>query len=270
MVRAVFGVLIGLGYSFIVFVFLCVFSPFEQFEVISVVSLYYSIFSVTNLSYWVLLSFILFVFLVVPFVRFSLFGVRLFQVLLGLYSLLLGVCREVLGRSLTGSYFVPLFVFFIFICFSNFFGLIPYAYTVTAQLAVTFFFGLSVWLGKLFVGVSLHGSLLWSILVPSGLPFFLVPFFVLVESIGFIIPVVSLSVRLFANMMSGHVLLNVLFGFTWLLLGSGSVLFISVGVISLLVLVLLLGLEVAVAFIQAYVFTLLSGLYLSDMEIGSH
>jgi ATP synthase subunit 6 len=126
-----------------------------------------------------------------------------------------------------------------------------------------------VWVGKLVLGLRNHGLTLFGMFIPGGAPFAMVPFFVFVELIGFLIPMVSLAVRLFANLCAGHILLKVLFGFCWTMMMSGGVLFVA-HFVPLLVLFLLLGLETAVALIQAYVFTLLTVLYIGDCEKGGH
>lgn len=113
-------------------------------------------------------------------------------------------------------YIAPMLVVMILVLFSNLLGLIPYSYSITSQLVVTLALAGGIWIGKLVVGVNKHGLSLLGMFIPSGLPFGMVPFFVVVELIGFCIPLVSLSVRLFANIMSGHVLVKVLFGFVFI------------------------------------------------------
>ena len=169
-----------------------------------------------------------------------------------------------------GRSFLP-FVFsvFTFIQVSNLLGLVPYSFTVSSHLIVSLSLALGIWIGKLIIGFRQHGLHLFGIFLPQGIPFAMVPFFVLIEAIGFIIPVVSLSVRQFANLMSGHILLKVIFGFAWSMMLAGGLLFIC-HFVPLGVLFLLLGLESSVAVIQAYVFTVLTCIYLADMINGGH
>jgi ATP synthase subunit 6 len=148
-------------------------------------------------------------------------------------------------------------------------GLVPYSFTVTSHLIVTLTVATLIWVGKLLIGLRCHGIKLLGIFLPAGAPFAIVPFLVFIELIGFFITVISLSVRLFANIMAGHILLKVLAGFAWTILLAGGFLFVA-HFLPLGVLFLLLGLETGVAFVQAYVFTLLTCLYVSDMLNGGH
>ena len=117
-----------------------------------------------------------------------------------------------------------MFALFSFILCCNLLGLIPYSFTVTSHIAVTLFFSIIVWFGKLFIGLRLHGVKLLGLFLPAGAPVILFPFLVILEVITFVMTVVSLSVRLFANMMAGHILLKVFAGFAWTMLLAGGML----------------------------------------------
>lgn len=129
---------------------------------------------------------------------------------------------ETIGWNKGKVYFPFIFSLFTFILFCNLLGLIPYSFTVTSHIAVTLFFSLAIWIGKLLIGVRIHGIKLLSLFLPGGAPLILVPFLVLLEMITFVITIVSLSVRLFANMMAGHILLKVFAGFAWSMMISGG------------------------------------------------
>lgn len=187
----------------------------------------------------------------------------------GMYSLVLGMVYESVGKKEGGEFVGKVFTLFIFILMCNLVGLVPYSYTVTAQLIVTMTLSLGVWIGKVIVGVRKHGVKLLGMFIPGGAPFVMVPFFVFLEVLGFIIPLISLAVRLFANMMSGHILLKVLFGFAWTMMMAGGLLGV-LHIVPLSILYLLLFLETAVALMQAYVFTLLTCIYIGDMISGGH
>jgi F-type H+-transporting ATPase subunit a len=163
------------------------------------------------------------------------------------------------------------FVFsvFTFILGCNRFGLVPYSFTVTSHLVVTMTLALAIWVGKLVMGFRLHGLAFFRMFLPTGTPFLMVPFMVPLEVLGFTITFVSLSVRLFANMMAGHILLKVIAGFAWSMMVAGGVMWVA-HFIPRAVLFLLLGLETAVAFIQAYVFTLRTCIYIGDSIHGGH
>jgi len=139
----------------------------------------------------------------------------------------------------------------------NLFGLVPYSFTSTSHLAVTVTLGLAVWVGKLFIGIRAHGVKLVGMFLPQGLPVPIIPFIVGIEILSFFMVLISLPVRLFANMMSGHILLKVLAGFAWMMMTSGGLLYVA-HFLPLLVVFLLMFLETGVAIVQAYVFTLLT------------
>ncbi len=163
---------------------------------------------------------------------------------------------ETMGKE--GMRFFPLVAtLFVFILFSNYIGLIPGAYTVTSQIIVTAAFSFLVYGISLVVGFSLHGVKFLGILIPPGTPGWLVPLMVPIEIISQIARPISLAVRLFANMTAGHVMLAVLFGLTI----SGGVL---IGWLPFVFTVAIYLLEFGIAFIQAYIFTILTCVYLGD------
>lgn len=167
-----------------------------------------------------------------------------------------GMIHETMGPE--GMRFFPLIAsLFLFILFCNLLGLIPGAYTVTSQLVVTGVFALSVYALSLVVGLKLHGAKFLSILVPPGTPGWLVPLMIPIEVISQLARPISLAVRLFANMTAGHVILGVLFGLTI----SGGFL---IGWLPFSFTVALYGLELGIAFIQAYIFTILTCVYMGD------
>jgi F-type H+-transporting ATPase subunit a len=145
-------------------------------------------------------------------------------------------------------------------------GMVPYSYSMTAQLVVTRRRARSVWIWKRWRGVSMHGRSLLGRRRPRGTPLAMVPMRVGLERRGFCITCVSLSVRLFANRMAGHILLKVLGGFGWVRRLGTEVR----GMVPLVVVRRLMRLETAVACIQAYVFVLLRCIYIGDMRKGGH
>jgi len=250
-------------------------NPLEQFEIVVLVPFKlgdYIDLSFTNASLLMFLS-VGFIVMLIRMVTMN-GGGRLVpgswqNVVEGMYRLVMGMVNESIGRKNHGEFLGIVFGLFLFVLGCNLIGLIPYSYTVTSQLIVTFTLSLGVWLGKILVGVRNHGIKLLGMFIPQGVPFGMVPFFVFIEIIGFVIPLVSLAVRLFANMLSGHILLKVLFGFAWTMMMAGG-LGMVLHLVPLSVLYLLLGLETAVALIQAYVFALLTCIYIGDMLKGGH
>ncbi len=167
-----------------------------------------------------------------------------------------GMIRETMGQE--GMRFFPLVSsLFFFILFCNLLGLIPGSFTVTSQLVVTGVFAVGVYTLSVVVGFRLHGIRFLGILVPPGTPGWLIPLMIPIELISHLARPLSLSVRLFANMTAGHVILGVLFGLTI----AGGLL---IGWLPFAFTVALYALELGIAFIQAYIFTILTCVYLGD------
>ena len=163
---------------------------------------------------------------------------------------------DTMGKD--GMRFFPLVAtLFLFILFSNYIGLIPGTYTVTSQIIVTAAFSFLVYGISLVIGFWLHGIKFLGILVPPGTPGWLVPLMIPIEIISQLARPISLAVRLFANMTAGHVMLAVLFSLT---VGGG----LLIGWLPFVFTVAIYGLEFGIAFIQAYIFTILTCVYLGD------
>lgn len=171
------------------------------------------------------------------------------------YELVAGVVRDNVG-STGRPYFPFIFTIFIFVLFSNLFGLIPYSFTVTSHIIVTFALAAMVWIGVTVIGIAKHGLHFFSLFLPKGIPIALAPLLVVIELISYLVRPVTLSMRLFANMMAGHTLIKVIAGFV-VALGL-------FGVVPLVVTSAIYGLELLVAVLQAYVFAILTSLYLND------
>ena len=154
-------------------------------------------------------------------------------------------------------YFPFVFSLFMFVLFCNMLGMLPYSFTVTSHIIVTFALAAIIFIGVTIIGFVNHGVGYLKLFIPSGVPVVLLPIIVIIEIISYLARPVSLSVRLFANMMAGHTMLKVFGGFV-----------ISLGIIGgwlpLSFTVALIGLEVLIAFLQAYVFAILTCIYLND------
>ena len=170
-------------------------------------------------------------------------------------------------RSNVGSegrpYFPLIFTLFMFVLFSNLLGLIPYSYTTTSQIVVTFAMALAIFVGVTLIALVKHGFHFFSFFVPSGAPKVLIPFLVVIEVISYFVRPVSLSVRLFANMLAGHTMLKVFAGLAVMIASAGGVA-VAGSILPLIAIIGLTGLEVLVAVLQAYVFTILTCMYLND------
>ncbi|MAG96205.1 MAG: F0F1 ATP synthase subunit A [Alphaproteobacteria bacterium] len=171
------------------------------------------------------------------------------------YEFIANMLRENVGSE-GRQYFPFVFTLFMFIVTSNLLGLLPYSFTVTSHIVITFAMAIVVFLGVTVIGLIKHKFHFFSFFVPKGVPMALIPILVPIEVISYLARPVSLSLRLFANMMAGHTLLKVFGGFV-VVLGI-------FGVAPLLFVVALYALELIVAVLQAYVFTILTCLYLND------
>ena len=171
------------------------------------------------------------------------------------YEFIANMLRENVGSE-GRQYFPFVFTLFMFIVTSNLLGLLPYSFTVTSHIVITFAMAIVVFLGVTVIGLIKHKLHFFSFFVPKGVPMALIPILVPIEVISYLARPVSLSLRLFANMMAGHTLLKVFGGFV-VVLGI-------FGVAPLLFVVALYALELIVAVLQAYVFTILTCLYLND------
>jgi F-type H+-transporting ATPase subunit a len=171
------------------------------------------------------------------------------------YEFIANMIRDNVGSG--GKKFFPfIFSLFIFTLFGNILGMLPYGYTFTSQIAVTFFMAMVVFLGVTLIGLFKHGLHFFSLFFPHGAPLFTAPILIPIELVSYLSRPISLSVRLFANMTVGHVLLKVLAGFV-VALGF-------FGFVPLVVLVAITALELLVALLQAYIFTILCCIYLND------
>nr|YP_009107248.1 ATP synthase subunit 6 [Aspergillus ustus]YP_009133201.1 ATP synthase subunit 6 [Aspergillus flavus]AIT99565.1 ATP synthase subunit 6 [Aspergillus ustus]AKC59234.1 ATP synthase subunit 6 [Aspergillus flavus] len=160
-------------------------------------------------------------------------------------------------------YFPFIYALFIFILVNNLIGMVPYSFASTSHFILTFSMSFTIVLGATFLGLQKHGLKFFSLFVPSGCPLGLLPLLVLIEFISYLSRNVSLGLRLAANILSGHMLLSILSGFTYNIMTSG-ILFFFLGLIPLAFIIAFSGLELAIAFIQAQVFVVLTCSYIKD------
>jgi len=171
------------------------------------------------------------------------------------YEFIAGLLRDNVGSE-GRKYFPFVFSLFMFIFFANLLGLMPYAFTFTSHIIVTFVLAMIVFIGVTIIGFARHGAHFLSFFVPSGVPSVVLILMVPIEIISYLSRPISLSVRLFANMTAGHILMKVFAGF---IIPLGVL-----GIAPFVVDVALVGFELLVAFLQAYVFAVLTCLYLND------
>ncbi len=185
------------------------------------------------------------------------------------YEFVASTIRSTAGAE--GMKFFPLvFSLFMFICVTNLVGIIPYAFTVSSHIIVTAALALLVFFIVLIYGLYKNGLKFFKIFVPSGVPVFVLPLVVFIEVLSFFLKPVSHSVRLFANMLAGHIALKVFAGFIAMLgVSLGAIGWIG-GIAPLALTVALTALELLVAFLQAYVFAILTCIYLNDAIHPGH
>lgn len=160
-------------------------------------------------------------------------------------------------------YFPFMYVLFVFILTNNLMGMVPYSFASTSHFILTFSLSFTIVLGATILGLNKHGLKFFSLFVPAGCPLALLPLLVFIEFISYLSRNVSLGLRLAANILSGHMLLNILSGFTYNIMTSG-IIFFFLGLLPLAFIIAFSGLELAIAFIQAQVFVVLSCSYIKD------
>ena len=243
-------------------------SPLEQFEVQSLIGMNFPVLghvhlSLTNLGLYTIITVFLVLSLhfvsnnnkqIVP----SRWGISLessFQSVHGLVKAQIGQTNEM--------YFPFIYSLFFFLLIANLNGNVPYGFTITTSLVVSMGLSVCIFLGVTILGLARHKVHFFSYFVPSGTPLVLVPLLVPIEVISYVSRAFSLGIRLFANIVSGHTLLKILSSFLYPML-TGGVLISIVSLIPFTIFVGLIGLEMAVSFIQAYVFCILTCSYLKD------
>jgi F-type H+-transporting ATPase subunit a len=186
------------------------------------------------------------------------------------------ICYEFVANTVRSSagtegmkFFPFVFTLFVFVLFANIIGLIPYSFTVTSQLIITVTLALLVFFIVVGYGFWKNGLHFLNLFVPKGVPKLILPAIVAIEVLSFLSRPVSHSVRLFANMLAGHITLQVFAGFV-IMLGSAGILGLFGATLPFIMVVLLTALEVLVAFLQAYVFAILTCIYLNDAIHPGH
>jgi len=244
-----------------------IFSPLEQFEILPLFNT--SAFGIiTNATIILILIFIfLYFFFKTSFNQKdnSLYVIpHRWQVIIEIiYKAILSLVTDNISGEKAQFFFPLVFSLFFFILNINLIGLIPYSFTLTSHIVVTFSLSIAIFIGINIICFRLHGVEFFSLFFPAGTSLVLALLLVPVELLSYIFRPISLGIRLFANMMAGHTLLKVFAGFAWTLMGCSGILFFS-HFVPLFVLLPLLGLELAVALIQAFVFSVLTCLYLND------
>ena len=248
-------------------------TPLEQFQIISLFSikLFCLDFSLTNLMLINIIILLLFSLIVYFFSSdINYLGETTFFFIPNSWQVLIETVYETSSQLLFDNiniegekYFPFISVLFTFILFSNLIGLVPYSFTITSHIIVTFTLSLSIFIGVNIICIQRYKFHMLSLFIPSNTSFGLAILLVPIEFVSYIFKPISLGVRLFANLMAGHTLLKVIVGFSWSMLLLEN--FTSIGLfIPMIILVILFGLELGVALIQTYVFIILTCIYIQD------
>lgn len=246
-----------------------VLSPLDQFEVRDLISLNANLLgnihlSLTNIGLYLSIS----IFLILTY---SLLATNNNKIVPNnwsisqesIYATVHGIVVNQINPNKGQMFFPLMYVLFIFILVNNLIGLVPYSFASTSHFILTFSISFTIVLGATILGFQRHGLKFFSLFVPSGCPLALLPLLVLIEFISYLSRNVSLGLRLAANILSGHMLLSILSGFTYNIMTSGIIFFV-LGLIPLAFIIAFSGLELAIAFIQAQVFVVLSCSYIKD------
>ncbi len=234
-------------------------SPMEQFEIKRLLNIHIGSLdaSYTNSALWMTIAVVVaFLLFVLGTQKRALVPGRVQSIAEVGYEFVAGMVRDNVGNA-GKAYFPFVLTLFVFILLCNLLGMVPYSFTPTSHIIVTFAMAAVVFVGVTIIGFVRHGTHFFSLFVPKGVPFVLLLLLVPIEIISYFVRPFSLSIRLFANMLAGHTMLKVFGGFVVMLGVIG-------GWAPLAFIVVFTGLEFLIAFLQAYVFAILTCLYLND------
>lgn len=244
-------------------------SPLDQFTIRNLISLKADLLnnlqlSLTNLGLYLLIATLLIFFLYSLANNYDMATANGWSLAMeSIYATVFSIVVNQINNN-KGQMFFPLIsALFIFILINNLVGMVPYSFAPTSHFILTFSISFTIVIGATILGFQIHALRFFSLLVPSGCPLGLLPLLVLIEFISYLSRNVSLGLRLAANILSGHMLLNILSGFTYNIINKGLIYFF-LGLIPLLFIIAFSGLEIGIAFIQAQVFVVLSSSYIKD------
>ena len=246
-----------------------VLSPLDQFEIMDLISINFNILnnnhiSITNIGLYLTISTLIIVGINKLATNYNKLISNTWSINQeSLYATIHSIVINQINSNKGQIYFPFIYALFLFILINNLIGMVPYSFASTSHFILTFFISFTVVLGATFLGFQKHGLEFFSFFVPSGCPLGLLPLLVLIEFISYLARNISLGLRLAANLVSGHMLLNILSGFTYKIMTSG-ILFLFIGLIPLAFIIAFSGLELGIAFIQAQVFVVLTCSYIKD------
>ena len=249
--------------------YLAAYSPLDQFEIRDLISLDAPIIfsfhmTLTNIALYIILGSLISISLNLIASNYDKIIYNNWSIgLETLYATIHSIVVNQINSKNGQIYFPFIYTLFVFILTNNLIGMIPYSFASTSHFILAFSLSFSVVLGATILSLSIHGLKFFSLFVPSGCPLGLLPLLVLIEFISYLSRNVSLGLRLSANILSGHMLLNILAGFCYNIMTAGFI-FFFVGIIPLVFIIAFSGLELGIAFIQAQVFVVLTSSYIKD------
>ena len=244
-------------------------NPLDQFEIRDLISLSISFFnnmhiSLTNIAFYLIIAGLLTLYLhLYTNNNLNLLSSKWSISIETIYDTVNNIVVNQINKAKGQQYFPFMYILFVFILINNLIGLTPYSFASTSHFILTFSFSFSIVLGATILGLQIHTFKFFSLFIPAGCPLALLPLLVLIEFISYLARNVSLGLRLAANILSGHMLLNILSGFTYNIMTS-NLIFFFVGLLPLSFIIAFAGLELAIAFIQAQVFVVLTSGYIKD------
>jgi F-type H+-transporting ATPase subunit a len=241
-------------------------SPLEQFEVTSLLGINAPIFGYLNLTLTNLALYSTLIFFLIISLHYvgnndtKLLSSKWSILIESIFASINSMVKEQIGKEI---YLPFIYSLFFFILIANLTGNVPYSYTITSSIIVSIGLSFTIFIGVTLLGLSIHRIHFFSYFIPSGTPLALVPLLVLIELISYISRAGSLGIRLFANIVAGHTLLKILSTFLYQMF-SGSIIIAILTLIPFSIFIALIGLELAVSFIQAYIFSILVCSYIKD------
>ena len=240
-------------------------NPVQQFEITPLVPLEISGYDIsfTNSSLWMAFALIIStLYFTISMRKKSLVPNRAQAFSEMAYEMVANMIRENIG-SRGRQYFPLIFTLFILVLLGNVLGLLPYSFTYTSHIIVTAALALMIFFMVIIIGIYRHGLHFFSLFLPPGVPILMLPLIVPIEIMSFIIRPITLSVRLFANMVAGHIMIKVIAGFSVMMASIGTI-GVLAGIIPMMFNSVIIGFELLIAALQAYVFAILSCVYLKD------
>ncbi|YCL22024.1 ATP synthase subunit 6 (mitochondrion) [Komagataella phaffii] len=246
-----------------------IFSPLDQFDMKLFIGFASPIDFISNLNITTFTIYTILVYLVIYYIfKLSLnnkkiIGSQWFLSIEATFHTILNMVKGQIGGTAYGTYVPFIYTLFIFILIANLIGMIPYSFALSACLVFIISLSIIIWIGVTILGLVKHGFVFFSLFVPGGTPLPLVPVLVLIELLSYTARAVSLGLRLSANTLAGHLLLNILSSLIFTFM-SISYLTFGIGILPLFGVFAIVGLEWVIGMIQAYVFSILTSSYIKD------